>query len=125
MKKKITLGALIIVILLTIFIFDKKVWYKEVPLEQTIYDIHKDKGVNEGNYAGPTVGVSQGGAVNYASIYPLKGERVEIISVQKSENVGIDVLYRIVKLPDNNAQPEGRSVKFINLFGSPVGFVQK
>lgn len=105
--------------------FADKISYKEVALEQIVP--HEEiQNIASQNVSGkPTCGIRVSGFKNYATIIPSKGQKVEIISVEKSENVGIDVVYDIVYLADSNAPPEGIAIEFLNLLSSPVGFVQK
>lgn len=121
----VLLGAIIFgAVYLGAVSFDNKISYKEVALEQIVpkEEIQKIAIQDDLN---PSCGVKVSGFKNYATIIPSQGQKVEIISVGKSENVGIDIVYDIVDLADSNAPPEGIAIEFINLFGSPVGFVQK
>ncbi|HBV88956.1 hypothetical protein [Desulfosporosinus sp.] len=104
--------------------FGNKISYKEVSLEQIVAKEEIQKIESQNDSGNPSCGVMDSGFKNYATIIPPKGQKVEIISVGKSENVGIDIVYDIVDVSDNNALPEGIAIEFINLFGSPVGFVQ-
>jgi len=126
----VLLGAIIFsAVYLGAVSFDTKISYKEVSLEQIVSkeEIQKIASQNDSqnNSGNPSCGVTVSGLKNYATIIPSKGQKVEIISVGKSENVGIDIIYDIVDLSDKNALPEGMAIEFINLFGSPVGFVHK
>jgi beta-lactamase regulating signal transducer with metallopeptidase domain len=104
--------------------FDKKISYKEVALEQNVSkgEIQKIPSQNDLN---PSCSVKVIGFKNYATIMPSLGQKVKIVSVGKSENVGIDIVYDIVNLADSNALPEGITIEFINLLGFSVGFVKK
>ena len=115
MLKKITGIVLIVFVLIASYLtLNEEVYYQEYP----IYDT----GMDAAGENGPICSANLSGIKNQASIMPAKGEKVEIITVKKSENVGIDVVYRIVKQPDPSANPEGGKVEFYNLFGLPVGF---
>jgi beta-lactamase regulating signal transducer with metallopeptidase domain len=105
--------------------FDNKISYKEVPLEQIVPNEEIQKIASQNDPGNPSCGVKYGRFKNIATIIPSKGQKVEIISVGKSENVGIDIVYDIADLPDNNALPEGIAIEFLNIFGSSVGFVQQ
>jgi beta-lactamase regulating signal transducer with metallopeptidase domain len=122
----VLLGAIIFgAVYLGAVSFGNKISYKEVPLEQIVPNGEIEKIASQNDSGNPSCGVKVSGFKNFATIIPSKGQKVKIISVEKSQNVGIDIVYDIVNLSDNNALPEGIAIEFKNLFGSPVGFVQK
>jgi len=120
------LGAVILgAVCLGAYASDFNISYKEVPIESVIPVEEIQRLVNENSTGNPSCILKEARFKNYASIVPSKGQKAEIVSVEKSENAGIDVIYRLVPLADPGAPPEGVAIKFYNVFGSPVGFVQK
>jgi hypothetical protein len=128
MKRKIIIPTLILIVVSVAALLIKetsnnKIAYMEIPIEKAIIYEQREKSAAESS-VNPTCATTKLRGNKYqASIIPSKGEKVEILSVQKSVNVGIDVIYKIHKLPDNTAAPEGKSIEFKNIFDSPIGFV--
>lgn len=123
MNTKNKILVFLLVLILIIINFDKKIIYNELPIDSASVNKTVEKIDEQKDLGTPACSLREDGFKNYASIMPSTGERVEIISVRKSKDVGIDVIYKVSKLSDSNAKPEGKTVEFINLFGSPVGFV--
>jgi len=121
LKKKLSLVLILLVLIVSFITFDDRVFYKELPISGPIIEPIAADAPRDN--ASPICSVDFSNVKNQASIMPLTGEKIEIITVEKSKNVGIDVIYKIVKAPDLNAKPQGQQVEFLNLFGSPVGFV--
>lgn len=120
MKRKLLLGIVsLLVIIAVAFYLDKDISYMELELsdeEANNYSIDTPSNEN------PTTGIEVRGFKTNAFIIGEVGQQIEIVSVSKSEDVGIDVLYRITESNDSNTNRPVKIASFINLFGKPVGF---
>ncbi|KJS22242.1 MAG: hypothetical protein VR72_06895 [Clostridiaceae bacterium BRH_c20a] len=122
MKKKFTIGIVIFLALISVtFYLQKDVAYKELTLSDAPQEI-KSQIADIPFSENTSKGMAQIGLKTYAIIIGQSGQQIEIISVEKSEDVGIDILYRIKKLTDSNSERPVKIVSFLNLFGGPVGF---
>lgn len=120
MKRKISLGILsLLVIIAVVFYLDKDISYTEVSLSD---EEANNYSANTPSSEIPTTGIEENGLKTNAIIIGEVGQRIEIVSIKKSEDVGIDVLYRITESNDSNTSRPVKIASFINLFGKPVGF---
>ncbi|MFZ5942848.1 MAG: hypothetical protein ACOYVD_01975 [Bacillota bacterium] len=122
MKKKYTIGIVILLGLISItFYLQKDVSYKELTLSDAPQEI-KSQVADIPFTENTSKGIAQIGLKTYAIIIGQSGQQIQIISVEKSEDVGIDVLYRIKKLNDLSIERPIKIVSFIDFFGGPIGF---
>lgn len=120
MKRKLSLGIVSLLVIVSIaFYLDKDISYTELTLSD---EEANNYSANTPSSENPTTGIEESGLKTNAIIIGKVGQHIEMISIRKSENVGIDVLYRITESGDSNNNPPVKLVSFINLFGKPVGF---
>jgi hypothetical protein len=122
MKKKFPIGFLLLIAIISVtFYLQKDVSFKEITLSDAPQEIKGQ--VSDLPFSDKTAsGITQKGLMVYATIMAQKGQQIEIVSVGKSENVGIDVFYKITKSSDSSNEHPVKIVRFLNLFGGPVGF---
>lgn len=101
------------------FYLQEDVPYKELTLSETEIN---NRFANSPTNGETTTGIEEKGLKTYASIIGQARQQIEIVSVEKSGNVGIDVLYRITTSTDSSSKHSVRVVSFFNPFGKPVGF---
>lgn len=120
MNKKLSLGIVsLLVIIVVAFYLNKDITYTELSLSD---EEANNYSANTPSSENPTTGIEESGLKTNAIIIGEVGKQIEIISIRKSENVGIDVLYRITESADSNNNRPVKIASFINLFGKPVGF---
>lgn len=120
MNRKLSLGVVsLFVIIVVAFYLNKDISFKELKLsEEEAYNYSANTPFSEN----PTTGIEVSGFKTNAFIIGEVGQQIEIVSVSKSEDVGIDVLFRITESNDSNTNRPIKVASFINLFGKPVGF---
>jgi len=119
-KRKLSLGIVsLLVIIAVAFYLDNDISYIELELSDEEANNYSTDTPSSEN---PTTGIEVRGYKTNAFIIGEVGQQIEIVSVSKSEDVGIDVLYRITELNDSNTNRPVKIASFINLFGKPVGF---
>lgn len=121
-KRAFVIGIIIVLAIISVaFYLQKDVSYKELTLSDAPPEI-KSHLANLPSSANTSKGMAQIGLKTYATIMGQSGQQIEVISVVKSENVGIDVFYRITELTHSNSERPVKIVSFLNIFGGPVGF---
>ena len=119
MKRKLSLGILsLLVIIAIVFYLNKDITYTELSLSD---EEANNYSANTPSSENPTTGIEESGLKTNAIIIGEVGQQIEIISIRKSENVGIDVLYRITESNDSNTNRPVKIASFTNFFGKPVG----
>ncbi|MCX7708717.1 MAG: hypothetical protein N2484_02590 [Clostridia bacterium] len=120
LENKIVFSVLSVLIIFILAACSKNVAFEVVPLDQVpekVGRIYTD-GISV------STGIAEMNGKTYAAIIPPKGTEIQIVSVGRSENVGIDVTYRIIKLEKDEETQGSKVVRFSNKFGAPVGFVK-
>jgi hypothetical protein len=120
MKRKLLISIVsLFVIIAFAFYLNKDISYKELSLSDEEINSYS---ANTPSSENPTTGIEERGFKTNAIIIGEVGQQVEIVSISKSEDVGIDVFYKITKSTDSNSKRSIKIASFINLFGKPVGF---
>ncbi|WP_053368022.1 hypothetical protein [Bacillus sp. FJAT-27245] len=121
-KRAFALGFAGIVAIVFFLLFLKKdVSYQEISLSQN--EINSML-ANFPSSETPFTGIAERGKKTEAFIVGQVGQQIEIISVRKSENVGIDVFYKMRDAIDSSSERPVAKVSFMNPWGKPVGFIK-
>lgn len=122
MKRKFTAGTLILLAIMSVaFYLQKEISYQEAALADAPQEIRNQLS-NLPISGNTSTGIAQIGLKTYGVIIGQTGQQIEMISVGKAEDVGIDILYRVTESVDPGSEPPVKIVSFLNLFGGPVGF---
>lgn len=122
MKKALAIGfAGLLAILFLVSFIKKDVSYKEITLTES--EINSLVASNPSS-ENPLTGMGKRGIKTEAIIVGQAGQRIEIVSVRKSENVGIDVFYKMTNATDSSSDRPAAKVSFMNPWGKPVGFIK-
>ncbi|RDU37865.1 hypothetical protein DRW41_08595 [Neobacillus piezotolerans] len=104
-----------------IFFLKKDVTYKEISLSEN--EINSML-ANFPSSETPFTGIEEKGIKTEAFIVGQAGQRIEIVSIRKSDNVGVDIIYKMTDSTDLDSKRAVKKVSFMNALGKPVGFIK-
>lgn len=120
MKRKLAIVFIsLLAIIVVAFYLKEDISYKELSLSDNEINSYS---ANTPSSENPTLGIEERGSKTIVTIIGQVGQQIEIVSISKSEEVGIDVFYKITKSTDSSSKRPVKMVSFRNLFGKPVGF---
>ncbi|WP_409271836.1 hypothetical protein V1499_19590 [Neobacillus sp. SCS-31] len=120
-KRAFAIGFLGLVAIVFFVLFLKKdVSYQEISLSENEIN---SLVANFPSSETPFTGIEKRGIKTEAFIVGQAGQGIEIVSIRKSDNVGVDITYKIT----NSSEPGSRPVKKVsvmNPWGKPIGFIK-